>query len=79
MPELNGFPTGRKKKTSESLDELDRSLEGIETGDPSFEKGMQNFIRVWKQDNDVGALMYVSYVNVYGKMKTLSKRRLCPS
>ncbi|XP_031566789.1 CLIP-associating protein 1-like isoform X2 [Actinia tenebrosa] len=38
MPELNGFSTGRKKKTSETLDELDRSLEGIETTESSFEK-----------------------------------------
>lgn len=40
MPELNGFTTGRKKKTSEE-DELDRSLEGMEITDQQFEKGKE--------------------------------------
>lgn len=38
MPELNGFATGRKAKTSED-DELDRSLEGMEITDSQFERG----------------------------------------
>ena len=37
MPELNGFTTNRKKKSSED-DELDRSLEGMEINDNQFDK-----------------------------------------
>ncbi|XP_032242653.2 CLIP-associating protein 1-A isoform X3 [Nematostella vectensis] len=42
MPELNGFPTGRRKKDSETLDELDRSLEGMEAAEDQIGQEPEN-------------------------------------
>ena len=39
VPEINGFLTAGRKKNGEVLDELDRSLEGMDHSDEQFDKG----------------------------------------
>ena len=53
VPEINGFLTPVGKKNGEVEDELDRSLEGMDHSDDTFDKGTQALLQTVRCRRDV--------------------------